>query len=142
MVAHALDVLGAEEQVCAKRYVAGIFHHIGEQLSEQRVVERIHLLVLVPHCQSLGDVAAVIALQHPRQLAEHQFRHPAELQNDVLFTEAGILAGGVAILDDISLSIGPGTPTVLIGPNGAGKTTSLRAAIGLISLARSRHHLA
>jgi hypothetical protein len=33
----------------------------------------------------------------------------------ILFTEAGILAGAVAILDDISLSIGPGTPTVLTG---------------------------
>jgi tungstate transport system ATP-binding protein len=56
----------------------------------------------------------------------------------IMFAAAGILAGGVAILDDISLSIGPGTPTVLIGPNGAGKTTLLRAAIGLIPLSRGR----
>jgi tungstate transport system ATP-binding protein len=54
----------------------------------------------------------------------------------IMFAAAGILAGGVAILDDISLSIGPGTPTVLIGPNGAGKTTLLRAAMGLIPLSR------
>jgi tungstate transport system ATP-binding protein len=56
----------------------------------------------------------------------------------ILFAEAGILAGKVAILDDISLSIGPGTPTVLIGPNGAGKTTLLRAAVGLIQVSRGR----
>jgi tungstate transport system ATP-binding protein len=56
----------------------------------------------------------------------------------ILFTEAGILAGKVAILDNISLSIGPGTPTVLVGPNGAGKTTLLRAAVGLIPVSRGR----
>jgi tungstate transport system ATP-binding protein len=56
----------------------------------------------------------------------------------IRFAEAAILAGGVAILDNVSLTIGPGTPTVLIGPNGAGKTTLLRAAIGLIPLSCGR----
>jgi ABC-type multidrug transport system ATPase subunit len=32
-----------------------------------------------------------------------------------------LFTGKVAILDNISLSIGPGTPTVLVGPNGAGR---------------------
>jgi tungstate transport system ATP-binding protein len=56
----------------------------------------------------------------------------------IMFAAAAILAGGVAILDDISLSIGPGTPTVLIGPKGSGKTTPLRAAMGLIPVSRGR----
>jgi tungstate transport system ATP-binding protein len=56
----------------------------------------------------------------------------------IMFTAAGIFAGKVAILDDISLSMAPGPPTVLIGPNGAGKTTLLRAAMGLIPVSRGR----
>lgn len=54
----------------------------------------------------------------------------------IMFSEAGILAGEVTILDKISLSLGPGQVTVLIGPNGAGKTTLLRAAMGLIPASR------
>ena len=38
----------------------------------------------------------------------------------------------IVILDNVSLTILPGAPTVLIGPNGAGKTTLLRVMMGLI----------
>ena len=54
----------------------------------------------------------------------------------IMFVEAGIIAGEVTILDKISLTLGPGQPTVLIGPNGAGKTTLLRAAMALIPVSR------
>jgi tungstate transport system ATP-binding protein len=56
----------------------------------------------------------------------------------VMLLEVGILAGEVTILDDISLNLGPGAPTVLIGPNGAGKTTLMRAVMGLIPVTRGR----
>jgi tungstate transport system ATP-binding protein len=55
-----------------------------------------------------------------------------------MFVEVSILAGELPILDDISLTLEAGAPTVLIGPNGAGKTTLLRAAMGLIPATRGR----
>jgi len=56
----------------------------------------------------------------------------------VQFEDVGIVAGGVTILDGVSLSFESGAPTVLIGPNGSGKTTLLRAAMGLIKPTRGR----
>ena len=56
----------------------------------------------------------------------------------VTLVEVSILAGEVTILDKISLTLGPGAPTVLIGPNGSGKTTLLRATMGLIPASRGR----
>ena len=39
---------------------------------------------------------------------------------------------GIPILNDVSLSIGPGQMVGLIGHNGAGKTTLIRATMGLL----------
>jgi tungstate transport system ATP-binding protein len=50
----------------------------------------------------------------------------------ICFSEVAILAGGTAMLRDVSINFYAGPPTVLIGPNGAGKTTMLRAAMGLL----------
>jgi tungstate transport system ATP-binding protein len=56
----------------------------------------------------------------------------------IQFSGVGILAGGVTILDGVSINFTAGAPTVLIGPNGSGKTTLLRAAMGLILPSRGR----
>jgi tungstate transport system ATP-binding protein len=56
----------------------------------------------------------------------------------VVFDGVTVTAGPVTILDDISLSLASGSPTVLIGPNGSGKSTLLRIAMGLMPPSRGR----
>jgi tungstate transport system ATP-binding protein len=56
----------------------------------------------------------------------------------VQLDDVSVIAGGVTILDAVTLTFAPGAPTVLIGPNGSGKTTLLRAAMGLINPTRGR----
>jgi tungstate transport system ATP-binding protein len=51
----------------------------------------------------------------------------------IRFETVTLRAGPVTIIDSLSLTIGPGAPTVLIGPNGSGKTTCLRLAMGLLA---------
>src|SRR5262249_21217896 len=50
----------------------------------------------------------------------------------IVLDDVSLLAGGVPIIDQVSLALVAGAPTVLIGPNGAGKTTLLRLAMGLV----------
>jgi tungstate transport system ATP-binding protein len=45
-------------------------------------------------------------------------------------------AGATTILDRISLTIGPGAPTLIVGPNGSGKTSLLRLCMGLVKPSR------
>jgi tungstate transport system ATP-binding protein len=61
---------------------------------------------------------------------------PSELP--IRFDDVGFDAGGVKILDRISLELRAGAPTLVIGPNGSGKTTLLRMAMGLLSPSRGR----
>jgi ABC-type Mn2+/Zn2+ transport system ATPase subunit len=46
--------------------------------------------------------------------------------------ELGVTLGGRRILEDVSLSVGPGEFLCLLGPNGGGKTTFLKAVLGLV----------
>ncbi len=46
-------------------------------------------------------------------------------------TEVDHNYGPISVLENVSVSIDPGTVTALIGPNGSGKTTLIRALAGL-----------
>ena len=50
----------------------------------------------------------------------------------IVLDQVTVRAGGLTILDGISLRLVAGPPTVLIGPNGSGKTTLLRVVMGLL----------
>jgi tungstate transport system ATP-binding protein len=56
----------------------------------------------------------------------------------IMLEEVSFAAGGVTILDRVSLAFAAGAPAVLIGPNGAGKTTLLRLLMGLVAPVRGR----
>jgi tungstate transport system ATP-binding protein len=56
----------------------------------------------------------------------------------IALEQVGVVANAVTLLDDVSLVLGQGAPTVLIGPNGSGKTTLLRVAMGLLAPSRGR----
>lgn len=48
----------------------------------------------------------------------------------------------IAVVDDVSLEVGPGEILCLLGPSGCGKTTTLRIAAGLERVQRGEVHLA
>jgi tungstate transport system ATP-binding protein len=58
----------------------------------------------------------------------------ARIGADVLmrFEGVSVRAGLAEILNDVTVSLYRGAPTVLMGPNGSGKTTFLKLAMGLI----------
>ena len=42
--------------------------------------------------------------------------------------------GGVPVIRDVSISVGPGEIVAVIGPNGAGKSTLLKALVGILKV--------
>jgi len=56
----------------------------------------------------------------------------------LVLEDVAFSAGGVAIVHDLTLTIGVGAPTVLVGPNGSGKSTLIRLAMGLVAPSRGR----
>ncbi|MBI4273883.1 MAG: ATP-binding cassette domain-containing protein [Rhizobiales bacterium] len=56
----------------------------------------------------------------------------------IILEDVTIVAGDMAILDRLTLTLATGAPTMLVGPNGAGKSTLLRVAMGLMTPASGR----
>jgi ABC-type branched-subunit amino acid transport system ATPase component len=46
--------------------------------------------------------------------------------------------GGVPVIRDVSISVGPGEIIAVIGPNGAGKSTLLKSLVGILRLSEGR----
>lgn len=46
--------------------------------------------------------------------------------------------GGVPVVQDVSISVGPGEVVAIIGPNGAGKSTLLKSLVGILRLSAGR----
>jgi ABC-type branched-subunit amino acid transport system ATPase component len=57
-----------------------------------------------------------------------------------LLRAEGITAGygGVSVVHDVTLSVGPGEIVAIIGPNGAGKSTLLKALVGILRVTTGR----
>src|SRR5205807_10419939 len=50
--------------------------------------------------------------------------------------------GGVPVVRDVSIDVGPGEVVTIIGPNGAGKSTLLKSLVGLLRVGDGRVWLA
>src|SRR5262249_11531467 len=68
MVADALEVLGAEQEMRAQPDGARILHHVGKELAEDRVVERIELLIAAPYFKGLFIRHRGIGIEHGDEL--------------------------------------------------------------------------
>ena len=76
VIAHALDVLGDEQQVCAWRDVARVLHHVGQNFPEQAVIQRVHLGVALPNLERLVGVAGAVRVENILDHPADQPAHP------------------------------------------------------------------
>src|SRR4051794_26000435 len=55
------------------------------------------------------------------------------MNNDpaIVLDRLRVIRGGRVTLDDVSLSVAPGTVTGLLGPSGGGKSTLMRSVVGV-----------
>src|SRR5215212_10657934 len=82
MIADALDVLGAEEEVRAGRYAAWILHHVGQELAKKRIVEGVDAAVAGPHGGRDIGVLARVGIEYVLQLPEGEIAHVLHPDHD------------------------------------------------------------
>ena len=58
-----------------KADVPWVLHHVGEEFTEQRVVHRVNLFVLVPDVQGPFGVTLNKGVQHVLELAQRELTH-------------------------------------------------------------------
>src|SRR5262249_5428220 len=68
VIADALDILGDEQQMRAGGDRARVFHHVGEQFAEQRVVVRVDVVVVEPDADRGLHVAVRVRVERLLQL--------------------------------------------------------------------------
>jgi hypothetical protein len=84
MIAHPLDILDVEQQMRAKGDAARILHHVSEELSEQRVVDGIDLLVVASYLERLGDLGANVAVENLIELIEDELCHAPDAKHHLV----------------------------------------------------------
>ncbi|ESY33756.1 hypothetical protein X749_02670 [Mesorhizobium sp. LNJC391B00] len=97
VVADALDVLGAKQQMRARRDVARIFHHVGQKLAKQRGVHGVDLVVAVANEAYFLDRARGIDVEHFLELGQSEFGKRLE---------AAKQAGRLAAVNDADHTLG------------------------------------
>jgi ABC-type branched-subunit amino acid transport system ATPase component len=74
--------------------------------------------------RTLSDDVAPVVMTRPEQL----------LRADAVTSGYG----GVPVIQDVTLSVGPGEIVAIIGPNGAGKSTLLKSLVGILRVTVGR----
>src|ERR1700722_284595 len=62
----------------AERYVARVFHHVGQEVAEHRILERVQLDVALPNGTGALDVALRVSVEHVLQQFGRHFVHMLE----------------------------------------------------------------
>jgi hypothetical protein len=75
MIADPLDILRAKDEVDGRRDGSGILHHVGEQLTKQRCIKAIDILITRPDLDSLGHVAIGKTVEDIPELGEDEGRY-------------------------------------------------------------------
>ena len=95
VIADALDILRGKQQMGAEPDGAGILHHIGQELAEDRIVERIDFLVRTPHFEGPRCILAGIGVEHVLQLLLCERAHPLEPGDDLARQAVGHRMGAL-----------------------------------------------